>query len=110
MKTNTIFMWALNMTFIVISYSGYSQQPYDFGIVNDSRLNVNKITLSDSSAIFFPASKPLFSFVLNDRQYTSGESVTVKLNDLYTQTYNNILSVTSKLSDHNPAGWMGELT
>jgi len=110
MKTNIKFRWALNLAFVFISYSSYSQRLYDIGIVNDSKLNVNKIILSDSNAIFLPASKPLYTFQLNDnRQYNSGEAVAVKLNDVYTQTYNNLLSVTSKLSDHYSTGWMGEL-
>ena len=111
MKTNIKFMWVLNLAFIFISYSGYSQQLFDVGIVNDSKLNVNRIILSDSNAIFLPAGKPLYSFLLNDnRQYNSGEAVAIKLNDAYTQTYNNLLSVTSKLNDHYSTGWMGELT
>jgi gamma-glutamyl hercynylcysteine S-oxide synthase len=110
MKTNIRFRLALQLVFILVSYSGYSQQLYNIGIVNDSRLNVNKITLSDSSAIFLHAGRPLFSFLLNDRQYTSGEAVANKLNDLYIQTYNNTLSVTSKLTGHYATGWMGEFT
>jgi gamma-glutamyl hercynylcysteine S-oxide synthase len=110
MKTNIKFILALNLICIFISYSGYSQQLNNIGIVNDSRLNVNRITLSDSTAIFLPANKPLFSFLFNDRQYTSGDVVAIKLNDLYTQNYNNIFSVTSNLSGHYPAGVLGELT
>ena len=110
MKTKIKFKWALQLLFILFSYSGYSQELYNIGIVNDSKLNVNKITLSDSSVIFLQASRPLYSFMLNDRHYTSGEAVAIKLNDLYTQTYNNTLSVTSELTGHYTTGWMGEFT
>jgi gamma-glutamyl hercynylcysteine S-oxide synthase len=110
MKTKIKFRWKLPLVFILISYSGYSQQLYNIGIVNDSKLNVNKIKLTDSSEIFLQASRPLFSFLLNDRQYTSGEAVAIKSNDLYAQTFNNTLSVTTSLTGHYATGWIGEFS
>lgn len=95
---------------IFIPFSGYSQVLYNVGLAKDPGLKTDRIVLSDSSIIMLPVNKPLFSFLLNSRLYNSGEVEAIKTNDIFTQLYDNIINVTSKISDRYDSGWRGEIT
>ena len=95
---------------IFIPFSVYSQVLYNVGLAKDPGLKTDRIVLSDSSIIMLPVNKPLFSFLLNSRLYNSGEVEAIKTNDIFTQLYDNIINVTSKISDRYDSGWRGEIT
>ena len=100
----------LNLAFLLMPFSGYSQKLSDIGISSDSGLRANRIILSDSSTITLSAGRPLYSFMLNTKLYNSGEENVIKVNDLYTQVYGNVLNVNYRISDRYPSGWKGEIT
>lgn len=110
MKNIRKLTWILNLVLFLIPVSGYSQVLYDIGIEKESGLNADKIILSDSSSITLSKRKPLYSFLLNNKYYNSEETVVIRLNELYTQTFENHLSVMFRISDRYASGWKGEIT
>jgi iron(II)-dependent oxidoreductase len=106
----TIVRSALAMSFILlfISFSAYSQQLIGISITLESGLRADKILLSDSSIIVFPSGKPLFSFLMDGRKFTSVDVPVFRTDDLFTQTFNNLI-VSCKISGHNSTGWKAEL-
>lgn len=100
----------LILLFIFIPFSGYSQVLFNVGLAKDPGLNTDRIILSDSSTIMLPVNKPLFSFLLNSRLYNSREVEAIKTNNIYTQLYDNKISVTFKISDRYDSGCRSELT
>jgi len=110
MKNISKSTWLLYLFLLLIPFSGYSQALYKLRIETDSGLKFNRIVLSDSSSIMLDRSRPLFSFFLNSGQHNSGEVNALKTNDIYSQTYDNNLSVTYKISDHYKSGQKGEIT
>lgn len=108
MKRNIISATSLAIVLFLITTSGFSQQLIDIGITVESGLKTERIVLSDSSKLLFPAGKPLFSFRLNDKPYSSADVSAVKTSDGYTQSYNN-LSVIFKITGHYNNGLRGEL-
>jgi len=101
--------WLLNLALLFIPLSGYSQVLYDIGIGKDSGLSSDRIILSDSSSIYLSESKPLYSFILNNRLYNSGEVKVLRTGERFVQTFNDNLSVTFSVADHYASGWKGEL-
>jgi gamma-glutamyl hercynylcysteine S-oxide synthase len=62
-------------------------------ILSDHGLTTGRITLSDTTGITLPIPKPLFSFILNNRKYSSAENEFSRLENQYIQTYNNSIKV-----------------
>ena len=102
--------WLLNLVFLFIPFSGYSQQLSEIGIISTSGLKTDKFVLSDSSKILLADQKPLYSFLLDGKQYNSGESEAILINDKYVQTFNNYLTVTYINSGHYATGCKAEIT
>jgi gamma-glutamyl hercynylcysteine S-oxide synthase len=102
----SVFLWTLSILFIQVR--GYSQVLYNVGLGKDKGLNADEIILSDSSSIILSAKRPLYSFLLNNKLYNSGEVEAIKRNEVYSQTYEKI-TVTLASSDHYHSGWRGEL-
>ena len=110
MKNTRKSTWLLILAFLLIQFSGFSQVLYNVETGQGHGLSSDKIILSDSSSIRLQGSKPFFSFILNSRQYNSGEAKAFKVNDIYTQTFENSLTSTFRVSGHYASGWRGELT
>ena len=96
------------LSLLLMQFSSYSQVLCTVGLGTDRGLHSDRVVLSDSSSIVLSESKPLYSFLLNDRLYNSGEVEAVKTNDQYIQTFENI-TVTFVSSDRYDSGWRGEL-
>ena len=69
----------------------------------------NNIVLSDSSTIIPVENKPLYSFLLNNKQFNSEEVNAVKNGSQYIQTFENVLTVTYFQSDSSSLGSIGEI-
>jgi len=102
----TIFISLLSI--LIPELSGYSQVLYNLKLEKAGNLKSDKLILSDSTSIILPRSRPLFSFLLNDRLHFSGEVEAILTNDLYTQNFGSI-SVTFGSPGHYSSGWKGEL-
>lgn len=104
-KTIGLFISVL----LLSSYSGYSQALHNVGIANKSGLNTDNLALSDSSVIILPKSKPLYSFLLNNKLYNSGEVDAIKTGGQYSQIFENDTRVTFKISNPSASGWKSEI-
>jgi len=90
-------------------YSLNSQSLHEVGIASESGLTTDQIFLSDSSIIFLPKAEPLFTFVLNNNLYSSGDVDAIQTLDQYSQLFDNNLNVTYTLSEPASLGWEGEI-
>ena len=103
-------IWLLNVVLIISSFPGYSQALHNVGIANEPGLITDTVVLSDSSAIIFSKSKPLYSFLLNNKLFNSGEVDAIKTGDQYSQIFENFLRVTFNKTDSSDSGWKREIT
>jgi gamma-glutamyl hercynylcysteine S-oxide synthase len=99
----------MKIVLILFSLSGHSQVLYKVGITNKAGLRVESIVLSDSSTIILSKNKPLYSFLLNNKPFNSGEVNAIKTGNLYSQTFENNLIVTYIISDPYAKGWKSEI-
>jgi gamma-glutamyl hercynylcysteine S-oxide synthase len=99
----------LSAVLLLLQLNGYSQKLYNVVVTNKPALSTEKIVLSDSSAFTLLKSKPLYSFLLNDKQFNSAEVSSIKTEDQYSQTYDNRIKATFKNSQPSSAGWKGEI-
>ena len=98
------------VVFLIMStYSGLSQQLINVGLENKSGLNAENIVLNDSSTIILTKSRPLFSFQLNSNLHSSSEVRAEKTGNLYSQTFENTLNVTSMMEVSSIEGLKGEI-
>jgi len=79
------------------------------GIKDIPGLSAGSITLSDSSVIIFPRTRPLFSFLLNGKYYTSSDVAALSDNNVVTQAFDNKLNVTFRISDPSAGSWKSEI-
>ena len=101
--------WLLNLVLILSPFAANSQVLYNIGITNKAGLYLNNVVLSDSSNIILPKNKPLYSFLLNNKQFNSEEVNAVKNGGQYIQTFENVLKVTYFQSDSLSSGSIGEI-
>ena len=111
MKNIVKFAMLLILVYLLNSFPVHSQHLYDIGIRNESAgLIADRIILSDSANIILEGNRPLFSFLLNSKLYTSKEAGAVDINGLYSQIYGKNLSVTFGNTGHYTDGWKAEIT
>jgi gamma-glutamyl hercynylcysteine S-oxide synthase len=91
--------WLLFVALIIFSYSGYSQELKTISISDKTGLNTDLLKMSDSTTIMLTKSKPLYSFLLNNKLYNSGEIKSIKSGGSYSQIFENNLKVTCTKSD-----------
>jgi gamma-glutamyl hercynylcysteine S-oxide synthase len=94
---------------IILSYSGSSQLLSNVGFNNKSGLNAENIVLTDSSIINLSKNKPLFSFQLNGNLHNSAEVNAIKTEGQFSQTFENVLIVNSKMETPSSTGLKGEI-
>ena len=68
-------------------------------------LIVEKLILSDSSTSFLKEGKPVISFLLNNKLYTTAEINPVSKDSIYLQNFGNNLMVTFKTYEDASSGW-----
>jgi formylglycine-generating enzyme required for sulfatase activity len=108
MKQTSKAIFISLLAILILELSGYSQVLYNLKLEKAGYLKSDKLILSDSTSIILSRSRPLFSFLLNDRLHFSGEVEAILTTDLYTQNFGSI-SVTFGSSGHYSSGWKGEL-
>ena len=99
----------LSAVLLISTLKGYTQELYNVVVTNKPALSIEKIVLADSSAYTLLKSKPLYSFLLNDKQFNSADVSSIKTEGQYSQTYDNRIKVTFKNSQPSASGWKGEI-
>lgn len=102
-------IWFLNVIMLIIPFSAKSQSLKNVVIANKTGITSDNILLSDSISVILSKSRPLFSFLLNTKQLNSGEVKSLQAGELYSQSYENDLLVTFKISIPATSGWQGEI-
>jgi gamma-glutamyl hercynylcysteine S-oxide synthase len=101
------------LIFLVVLLSvrtgGYSQVLHNVVIANSFGLAADQIVLSDSSSVIMARSRPLFSFRMNGKLFSSSMVNAEKEGEKYSQSYENGLSVTFLMSDSAAGEWNGEI-
>jgi gamma-glutamyl hercynylcysteine S-oxide synthase len=101
--------WLLILTLTLSSIPGYSQKLQNIGITINQGLATDIVFLSDSSTIIFSQSKPLYSFLLNDKYLNSGEVNAIRTGNQYLQIFENNLRVTWRVVSPSANGYSGEI-
>ncbi|HNW56833.1 MAG TPA: SUMF1/EgtB/PvdO family nonheme iron enzyme [Bacteroidales bacterium] len=99
----------LNIILLSASFCCYSQDLINIGISNKSGLNVENFLFSDSSTITLPSVRPLYSFYLGNKLYSSEVNNIEKKDKQYSQTFGNNLRVTFTPADSLVSGWEGRV-
>jgi len=103
-------IWLLYFGMLLFSFSAYSQNLRTVRITNKTGLTAENLYLSDSSTIILQKSKPLYSFMLDNKLFYSNEVNSVLSGRKYLQIINNNIIVTLNISDTSAVGWEGDLT
>jgi len=94
---------------LLFSCSVYSQDLLNFGIENREGLKTDKIILSDSNVITLSIIKPLYSFLVNNKEYSSADVISNRDTNSFKQVYEGSLDVKYTISPQFGGGWEGEL-
>jgi formylglycine-generating enzyme required for sulfatase activity len=95
---------------LMLPFSAHSQVIHGIGITNKSGLTTESIILSDSSKLILTESRPLYTFLLDNKLYSSDEANAITGDNQYLQVFGNNLKVIYKILDPSAAGWKAELT
>ncbi len=77
---------------------------------NSMGLSADQILLSDSSSLVLAKSRPLFSFRLNGKLFYSSSVNVVREDSIYSQSFENGLTVTCQFPDTVKGEWSGKIT
>jgi gamma-glutamyl hercynylcysteine S-oxide synthase len=99
----------LTLSILLFPYSVHGQNLHDLGIKNNGGLSLEKLILTDSTAVTLPRSNSLFSFILNNRSFNSHDVNAIRSNNTYSQVFGNNLNVTYKITGNYPSGLISEL-
>jgi GH43 family beta-xylosidase len=100
----TALLLNLTIYFIGFSYSANSQTLYKVGISGTTGLTTDNIVLTDSYKIALTVNRPLFTFLLNNKLYNSGENSFQISGNQFLQVYDSGLYTTLALSDSSNVG------
>jgi hypothetical protein len=85
-----------------------SQSLLKVNISEQAGLNTDSITLSDSSGLVFKRKKPVLSFHLDEKNYTTDGVFVLKEESGYSLIYENKLKLSIGLPSADSAGWTFE--
>jgi formylglycine-generating enzyme required for sulfatase activity len=95
---------------LIINSSAHAQKLSAISISGKAGLCAERIVSSDSSVIILPKPKPLFSFLLNEKQLKATDAETIISGTGYKQVFDNkILTITKSVSKGSD-GWKCEVS
>jgi gamma-glutamyl hercynylcysteine S-oxide synthase len=96
--------------FLVISTSAVGQKLNNIIISGKGGLYAQKIISDDSSVIILAKPKPLFSFLLNEKQFKSSDAEPYLSGNIYNQVFENKISTRTKIFSQAAEGWKCEIS
>jgi formylglycine-generating enzyme required for sulfatase activity len=81
--------------FIILSYVAQSQKLTDFRNNSLTGITVDQLSVSEGTPLTFTKSRPLFSFLLNNKILNTSGSVIARKDNILSQEFNNTLRVTT---------------
>jgi len=104
-----LFLRVTLFTFLyAVQYPAESQSLYKIHVSDHTGLYTDSVTLSDTTNLIFKRRKPLLSFLLGEKMYTTGEVTALKTDNNYSQTFENKIRVIFKNTDTKSSGWESE--
>jgi gamma-glutamyl hercynylcysteine S-oxide synthase len=91
--------------FLVYSLSLRSQNVVTFCISDQSGLNVDSLTLSDSTNLLFKRGKPFLSFRLDEKNYTTSHFPATRQGKNYSVSFENMLKLVVSPKDSAGSDW-----
>ena len=99
----------LTLVLFLFSWSVYSQLLQSIVITHTQGLNMDQVVLSDNDTVTLIRSRPLFSFLLNNKLYKSGVNEVVSDLDNYSQIFDDIIKVTCSFPFKADQGLKGDI-
>jgi gamma-glutamyl hercynylcysteine S-oxide synthase len=109
MNTSIRPLYIILFTSIFFSAELFSQTLHNVVIANTIGLATDQILLSDSSSLILARSRPMFSFRMNGKFYSSTMVNAEKEGADYSQSYENGLSVKFHVPDSSSQEWNGTI-
>ena len=109
MKTiRPIIRLILATLFLLMPFSADSQKLLNINIADTTGLDIVSMTLSDSTTLILIRNKPIISFLLDDKYYSTNDVDAIKEGIQYSLVYENKLKAIFKASDFFSSYWDGE--
>ena len=100
---------AAALLFTFVFSSSYAQKLQNVTISSKTGLNAEKLISEDSSVISLLKPRPLFSFIINEKQFKSSEAESVVSENGFQQIFDNRVQTTSRPVTQGPDGWRYEV-
>ncbi len=111
MKRSSLKLFiALFLQICFVSYPICSQTLSNIILYGKTGLTAERFVSSDSLIINLTKARPLFSFLLNEKQFTSTESETVPSENGFTQLFDSRVLVRTSGISAGPKGWKCEIS
>jgi formylglycine-generating enzyme required for sulfatase activity len=95
---------------LTINSSVYAQKLNYISVSGKAGLYAERIVSTDSSVVVLAKPKPLFTFLLNEKQFKSTDAETVITGNSYRQVFENKISSVTKIISQGNEGWRCEIT
>jgi iron(II)-dependent oxidoreductase len=95
--------------FLFITIPAHSQTILNAGIDKTSGLSVTNFTVSDNRIISLSSPRPLFSFLLDDKLYSSADTDATGEADVFEQVFANKMKVSFSMSSQTEGNWIGDI-
>jgi len=105
---NSLFRTILSTFIILASFSARSQSLQRIHISDQSGLSADSLTMSNNTDLKFKRKKPILSFLVDEKSWTTNDVSAVKEENGYFLTYENKVKVTTKGPLFNSEGWSCE--
>lgn len=98
----------LPFTLIIYILPVDSQVIKNIILADNHGLHSGSLLMSDSTILRLISDRPLFSFVLNGKSYSSSDIVTTRNEGIYSQVINGTVSITLHMPEQVKGRWTGE--
>ena len=109
---NKAILYKYVFLLVLLLFSGqnaFSQKISSLGIDARQGLRVTSVTLSDSSILYLSNPRPLFSFNIKGKYFTSADFAASHKEGVFSQNVNNSVSVKANFPGVASNGFSGEI-
>ena len=101
-------LFGILIIFLSVQYPAKSQSLTKIHISDQTGLNSDSLTLSDSTNLLFKRRKSVLSFLLDEKMCSTGDVTALKTDNDFSQTYENKIRLICKTSENDSSGWKAE--
>jgi iron(II)-dependent oxidoreductase len=96
--------------FTCVSTNAYSQKLQTITLSTKTGLSAEKIVSADSSVTILAKPRPLFSFLVDEKQFKSTDAEPVISENVFTQDFDNKILSSTKVLSYDQNGWKCEVS